>query len=150
MSDSPEDVTTSPMKTLEISHGEAPFRETLLSCTTEVVNELGLGLTEALYRNALAIALRQKGCEVSCEVVVPIIFQSETIGAMRADLIVDKIRVIELKVAAKITEGHLQQARAYLCRMPAGSTGHVINFGGSEETMIRHVSDVTSGCKRPR
>lgn len=138
------------MTTSEISHGEVSFRETLLSCTTEVVSELGSGLTEALYRNALAISLKQKGCEVSCEVVVPIVFQEEIIGAMRADLVVDKIRVVELKVAAKITEGHLQQTRAYLRRMPDGSTGHVINFGGAEETTIRHVSDVKSGCKRPR
>lgn len=104
----------------------------LRECCNDVCNELGGGLTEAIYRNALALALRLDGYQVSMEVVIPVEFQGEVVGSLRADLIVDKIRVIELKVAAKITDAHVQQLEAYLMRMPADATGHVVNFGNAD------------------
>ena len=125
------------------THSEAPvennpprgtFERSLEIAVQDVREELGLGLTEAIYRNALAIELRNPchGYTVSCEVPVPVEYAGEVIGMIRADIVAHDngaSRIIELKVAAKITEAHMTQANAYLARAVAGSSAYVINFG---------------------
>ena len=122
------------------------FEWNLKFAVTQVEKELGFGLSEAIYRNALAIELRalNTSTSVSPEVHIPVTFLKEVIGTLRADLVVrhlpedgaktDAVRIIELKVAAKITDAHVAQAKAYLDRSPKGSTAYVINFapGGVE------------------
>lgn len=114
-----------------------------------VLSELGPGLTECIYRNALAIELRKRVCVVSMEVPVPILFEGEVVGAMRADIVVTEVcaqtgarvsRVIELKRTAKITAAHGMQARAYLQRSPENSTAHLVNFG-PEDVEIQTICD---------
>ena len=41
--------------------------ETILGCCFEVMNELGVGFLESVYKNALLIALREKGLKVDIE-----------------------------------------------------------------------------------
>ena len=123
----------------EEDEAQVAFEACLERSVHRVQSELGLGLTEAIYRNALAIELRNYGHQVSMEVPVPVWFEEEVIGTIRADLVVTESmkhphgtrvsRVIELKKAAKITMAHATQAKAYLKRSPKGSTAHVINFG---------------------
>jgi len=112
--------------------GETEFTtDVVRAASTKVFSELKTGLTEAIYRNALAILLRKQGWLVSCEVVMPVIFEGETIGFLRSDIVVDQMHVIELKVASKITDAHVAQARAYVERLPKGASAHVVNFGNT-------------------
>ena len=119
-----------------------------------VHNDLGPGLTEAIYRNALAIDLRHHGYLASTEVPVPVVFDGECIGTIRADLVTNELgpgpgrglvsRIVELKVAAKITAAHVAQAKAYLRRSPKGSTAYVVNFG--TDVVEMHVVEPESGA----
>jgi len=122
-----DDETTSP--------GEQ-FEKVLNIAVESVQHELGLGLTEAIYRNALAIKMRYVGYTTSIEVPVPVVYSGETVGTIRADLVSydkdGKHHIVELKVAAKITAAHVTQAKAYLKRSPDGSTAYVVNFGPEE------------------
>lgn len=115
-----------------------------------VATELGAGLSEALYRNAMAIGMRKEGCHVSPEVIIPVEFQGEVIGNLRADLIVDKTHVVELKVAPRITNSHISQAEAYLMRMPPGATGHVVNFGSEQPQVVQVAQAELPSRKRKR
>ena len=107
----------------------------------DVHGQLGSGLSECIYQKALAIALRQKGCDVDTEVVVPIVYLGAYVGFVRPDLVINKQVVLELKSVNKIVESHMVQLRAYLRWLPPKPVsypavdsmmlGAVINFGGS-------------------
>ena len=100
--------------------------------------ELGGGLSEVIYKNALAIALRARGLVVETEMVVPVSFHGEFVGYVRPDLVVNKQVVLELKAIAKLNAANLLQLRTYLRYFPpsdkellleTGARGAVINFG---------------------
>ena len=46
----------------------------ILSCCFEVMQELGAGFLESIYKNALFIAMRQKGIRVSTEQAFEVVF----------------------------------------------------------------------------
>ena len=114
------------------------LQDKLENIVADMCVELGTGLTEAIYRNAMAAAL-QKVCHpvfvVATEVTVPVVYKKQTVGALRADICLNQMHppgvgvVIELKVASKITEAHIDQCRAYMRRVTPGCIGFVINFG---------------------
>ena len=124
--------------------------EIVAEAANSVYEELGGGLSECIYRNALAIALRKLGCTVEAEVIVPIFYQAQYVGSLRPDIVVNKQVVLELKAVAKVTESHISQTRGYLRWLPPVPTiyqlpliqsrmrGAVLNFG-VEELEIRHV-----------
>lgn len=107
-------------------------------CVTHVFTELGPGLSEAVYQKALALSLRMKELKVSEEVIIPVVYEEEVVGSLRADLIVNRNHVVELKVAAKLTDAHVLQTQAYLSRMENEATGFLVNFGG-EAAEVRKV-----------
>ncbi len=77
-----------------------PYNEltgTILNCCFEVMNELGPGFQERVYKNALLIAMRQKGLEVEVERPFEVMFRGNLIGRYRADLVVGKTVIVELK-----------------------------------------------------
>ena len=123
-------------KPLAAANAGEQFEKVLKIAVDSVQHELGLGLTEAIYRNALAIKMRYVGYTTSIEVPVPVVYSGETVGTIRADLVSydkdGKHHIVELKVAAKITAAHVTQAKAYLKRSPDGSTAYVVNFGPEE------------------
>ena len=53
--------------------------ETILGCCFDVMNELGVGFLESLYKNALLIALREKGLKVDVEKRFEVIFRERKI-----------------------------------------------------------------------
>jgi GxxExxY protein len=101
--------------------------DAITAAALSVRDELGAGLTEAIYRNGLALALKAMGHAVSMEVPVPVMYMNEVIGTLRADMVVDKNIVVELKCVAKITEAHVAQAQAYKTRI-TGARAVVLNF----------------------
>ena len=96
-----------------------------------VFDDLGSGLTECIYQNALAGALRSHGCRVESEVILPIRFADHIVGYMRQDLIVDGTICVELKAKSGFTSGDHSQAQAYLRHNTDLSSTILINFGSS-------------------
>jgi len=79
---------------------ELPYAELtsdILASCFEVMKELGPGFLEGVYKNALLIAMREKGLRVEVEQSFEVIFRGKTIGRYRADLIVDDTVIVELK-----------------------------------------------------
>ena len=56
----------------------------ILNCCFEVMKELGPGFSETVYKNALLIAMRQKGLQVEVEQSFEVIFRSKVIGRYKA------------------------------------------------------------------
>ena len=102
--------------------------ERIIAVFYEVYNELGFGFVESVYARAMGIALDQSGLAVASEVAVPVSFRGELIGTFRADLVVERTVVLELKIADHISKAHEAQVTHYL-RASDYEVGLILNFG---------------------
>ena len=71
--------------------------EAILGCCFNVMNVLGVGFLENVYKNSLVILLRSKGLKVQTEVANPVYFMEQIVGTYFADLLVEDEVVVELK-----------------------------------------------------
>jgi GxxExxY protein len=114
-----------------IEEGEKlPYFEltgTILNCCFEVMRELGPGFLERVYKNALLIAMRQKGLEVEIEKPFEVMFRGKVIGRYNADLVVGQAVIVELKCCESLVREHQAQLFNYLkvSRLPIGL---LVNF----------------------
>jgi|SRR3990167_8269760 len=99
----------------------------ILSCCFEVMKELGPGFIESVYKNALLIAMRQKGLHIEVERAFEVLFRGTVIGRYRADLVVGQAVVVELKCCESLVREHQAQLFNYLkvSRLPIGL---LVNF----------------------
>lgn len=93
---------------------------------------LGIGLSERVYHNAMEIMLREHGIQYETERIIPIVFHGHTIGNLRADLIVDKDIIVELKAVKNINQLMKNQAENYL-KLTGLTKALLINFTQSEK-----------------
>jgi GxxExxY protein len=93
-----------------------------------VYNELGYGFLEAVYEEALFIALTEAGFSVGRQVPTPIWFRGRTIGQYKADLIVNGVVLLELKSVEAIDGSHKAQTLNYL-RATDIEVALLLNFG---------------------
>ena len=91
-------------------------------------NELGPGFPEFIARRALAIALRDRGLEVLEELLLPVHFRGHEIGRFRADLLVARTVIVEVKVSPEIERYQLAQVLHYL-KASDLEVGLLVNFG---------------------
>jgi GxxExxY protein len=94
----------------------------------DVYNELGFGFLESVYRNALKLALIEKGLAVEAEKAISVYFRGMRVGDFRADLIVNGLVLLELKTAEAIAMAHEAQVLNYL-RSTDLELGLILNFG---------------------
>lgn len=91
--------------------------------------ELGPGLLESVYETILARQLIDAGLTIERQVSVPILFQGISFDeGFRADLIVEKKLIIELKSVERLQPVHSKQLLTYL-RLTGCRLGLLINFG---------------------
>ena len=80
----------------------------------EIYKALGHGFSERVYHNALEVVLRENNVSYETERIIPIEFRGHIIGNLRADIIINKCTIIELKTVKTITDVMVSQARNYL------------------------------------
>ncbi len=98
----------------------------------EVYNELGHGFLESVYENSLAIALRNKGFEVHQQVSIPVTFRGNLVGDFDADILVNRLVLLELKACRAIDPAHIAQLLNYL-KATEIEVGLLLNFGPKPE-----------------
>jgi len=91
----------------------AELTQKIIGVFFDVYNELGPGLLEAVYRNAMCIALGKAGLTAEAEVPVNVMFQGEIVGEYRADILVNDVVILELKTAHAIDRIHQAQLMNY-------------------------------------
>ena len=114
------------------------------SCRGEGSSRFRVPLFESVYEVALAVVLERRGLHVVRQ--QPIGFGYEGIefaNAFRADLVVEKRVLVELKVADRLTQAHRRQLLTHL-RLAHYPVGLVLNFGAStmREGIKRIVNDL--------
>lgn len=53
----------------------------ILKCCFDVMNELGAGFLESVYKNALFIALQQRGVAIEAEQPFEVYFREQKVGS---------------------------------------------------------------------
>jgi GxxExxY protein len=109
---------------------ELPYSELtseILGCCFDVMRELGPGFLEKVYKNALLIAMRQKGLKVEVERFYEVIFRGRVVGRYKADLVVSQTVIVELKCCDNLIREHQAQLFNYL-KVAGLPIGLLVNF----------------------
>jgi len=107
-----------------------PATEKIIGVFYDVYKELGYGFLESVYREAMRIALLQAGCAVETEIPINVSFRGTVVGVFRADLVVDRSILLELKTADELCKAHESQTLNYL-RATTIEIALLLNFGPS-------------------
>lgn len=112
----------------ELKHKD--ITEKIIGASFEVHKFLGNGFQEVIYQRALAFELRKAGLEFAREIEQEIFYKdlAEPIGKRRADFVVERKVLVELKAVIKMEDAHLAQALNYL-KAYRLEIGLLINFG---------------------
>ena len=89
---------------------------------------LGPGLLESVYEIVLAGQLSKRGLQVSRQVPVPIMFEGVNFDeGFRADIIINRTVILELKSVEQLHPVHLKQLQTYL-KLTGCRLGFLLNF----------------------
>jgi GxxExxY protein len=99
----------------------------LKGITENIWASLGPGYSESVYHCAFEVALRKVGIYYETERIIPVFYEGQNVGHVRADLIVDRKYVIELKAVGKLNETYRIQTQNYM-QLLGLDEGFLINF----------------------
>lgn len=104
----------------------------ILEAAYEVHTALGPGLLEKVYEKALKFELESRGYKVESQKRVPIMYKGVDLNtdekdALKIDLLVDDVVLIELKSVDSLSKLHFKQTRTYLKLLDL-HVGLLINF----------------------
>jgi GxxExxY protein len=120
-------------------HGEHGGRTELVECSEDLIDRvltaattvhmtLGPGLLESVDEAALVMELTEAGIQAERQVEIPVFYRGRNLGlGFRADIVVEKCLLLELKAAERITDVHLAQAINYL-KLLRFKRGYILNF----------------------
>ena len=86
----------------------------IISAAFEVQNTLGSGFLEKVYHQALIAELRLRNLQAASQVTFPVKYKGRSVGDYFADIVVEKIIVVELKCVDRLSKEHLAQCLNYL------------------------------------
>lgn len=110
--------------------------EKIIGSSFNVMNILGHGFLESVYKKALAIELRKQGFIVEEEKCIQVFFFDECVGNFKADLVINKLIIVELKCCKGLLPEHQAQIINYL-KASKLQTGLLINFGNKKVEVKR-------------
>jgi len=92
---------------------------------------LSPGFLEKVYKNALYIELKDQGIPVETEVPVNVFYKNHVVGSYKADMIVNKNIIIELKATQHLSLENEVQLVNYLTALNI-ENGILVNFGSDK------------------
>ena len=107
--------------------------------------ELGPGLLESVYEIVLAHELKARNLNIERQVPIPISYKGIQFDeGFRADMIVERKVLLELKSVEQTNRAHKKQVQTYL-RLTGHKLGHLLNFG--EALMKDGISRCVNGLE---
>ncbi len=101
----------------------------IVDCAVHLHQSLGPGLLETVYEVTLARKLEKRGLSVQRQIPIAIEFEGQRFDeGFRADLIVERKVIIELKSVESVHPAHKKQLLTYL-RLTGMKLGYLLNFG---------------------
>jgi GxxExxY protein len=107
---------------------ENDLSRVIVDSAYKIHTTLGPGLLESVYEAVLAYELERRGLEIVRQRAVPVVYDEVKLElGFRADIIVNRSVVIEVKSVEAISPVHAKQLRTYLKLMDL-RLGMLINF----------------------
>lgn len=101
----------------------------VIQCVYNVRLQLSSGFLETVYQKALLIELSKQNIQVEAEVPVDVYYDDSVVGEYRADIVVEKKIILEIKAIQHLLPVHEAQLVNYLTATKI-DCGLLINFGG--------------------
>ena len=108
----------------------------IIAAGYNVHKEMGHGFLEKVYKNALAIELREAGIKCALEVPMSVLYHGLVVGDYIADMIVEDKIIVEVKAVSELDSVHEVQLVNYL-KATGLQVGLLINFGRSVQVKRR-------------
>ena len=127
---------------MEIEENEISYK--IRGAIFNVYNNLGPGLLESAYEEALRIELEKVGCNVRTQVTLPMVYEGVTIpNAYRIDMLVDDKVIVEIKAATSLPEVFFAQLMTYL-KLTGKKLGFLVNFKTTDisKSIYRRVNNL--------
>lgn len=105
--------------------------EKIIGAAVEVHREIGPGMLESTYQEALWIELSDRGIPYSSQPFLPVTYKGRKLRTFyRPDLIIENQVIVELKACEKILDVHRAQLLTYLKHAQL-NVGLLFNFNAS-------------------
>lgn len=114
--------------------------ERIIGAAIEVHMELGPGLLESIYEDALCHEFGLRGIQYKKQVPVTVTYKGHEIKGLKLDLLVEDEVVVELKAVATPANVVLAQTISYL-KATNLKRGLIINF--SEKRLVQGIKRVS-------
>ena len=102
----------------------------VIGLAMRVNSKLGPGFLESVYQNALIYELRKSGITVEAEVRLSVKYDEVIVGDFVADLLVNRVLLVENKSALTLVVAHEVQLVNYLTTTGLDE-GLLLNFGAA-------------------
>jgi GxxExxY protein len=99
----------------------------VVGCTFEVLNEIGHGLKEKTYENALVVEIGLRGIPFEQQRRYPVSYKGVVVSEYVPDLITFGTLIVDTKVIDRITDQERGQMLNYL-RIAGLQVGLILNF----------------------
>ena len=104
-----------------------PLTRRIIGCAIEVHRQLGPGLMETTYEEAMCIELADQEISFIRQAGVPVFYKGHLIGEHRPDLVVQDQVIVEVKSVERLIGVHQAQPIAYM-RLLRKPVGLLLNF----------------------
>lgn len=119
--------TNFPVKYIPSDMPENAITERIIKCAIAVHRELGPGLLEGVYDEALNIECQLDGLDVLRQFKVPVLYIGNQIGEYKPDMLVNNLVIVEIKSVERFDPVFEAQVLTYL-RITQKRVGLLINF----------------------
>lgn len=102
--------------------------ERILNAFYGVYHEHGYGFAEQVYSRSMVVELQSRGLALAREVPTQILYKGVQVGLHKADLIVDRKILVEIKANLILTGADERQVLNYL-KATGLEVGLLLNFG---------------------
>ena len=116
-----------PAKFIPSDMPENAVTERIIKCAIADHRELGPGLLENVYEEAMDIECGLDGLDVARQIKVPVLYRGKTIGEYKPDILINDLVIVEIKSVERFDPVFEAQVLTYL-RITHKRVGLLINF----------------------
>jgi GxxExxY protein len=116
-----------PVKNIPVDMPENALTERIIKCAIAVHRELGPGLLENVYEEAMDIECSMDGLAIQRQLKIPVLYRGRAIGEYKPDMIVNDLVIVEIKSVERFDPVFEAQVLTYL-RITGKRVGLLINF----------------------
>lgn len=116
-----------PVKYIPSNMPENAITERIIKCAIAVHRELGPGLLEDVYEEALDIECKLDGLNVVRQFKVPVLYRGNSIGEYKPDMLINDLVIVEIKSVERFDPVFEAQVLTYL-KITRKRVGLLINF----------------------